>query len=144
MTGKGDEMIKKIAHIAIAVPDLEAAAKFYAEQLGLKLTGKETVPHRKVTVGFIQIGETKIELVQPDAPDAPVAKFIAERGPGLHHICFEVDDVDAEFQRLSGAGVKIVDPAPQPGADGTKTFFIHPKATGGVLIELNQPAKGQE
>uniref|UniRef100_A0A7V3PTT8 Methylmalonyl-CoA epimerase n=1 Tax=candidate division WOR-3 bacterium TaxID=2052148 RepID=A0A7V3PTT8_UNCW3 len=131
-------MIKKIAHIAIAVNSVAEAAGFYAQQLGLKLTGKETVPHRKVTVGFIQLGETKIELVQPDAPDAPVARFLAERGPGLHHICFEVDDIEAEFQRLKDAGVRIVDPAPQPGADGTKAFFIHPKATGGVLIELSQ------
>ncbi len=131
-------MIKKIAHIAIAVNSIDEAAKFYAEQLGLKLTGKETVPHRKVTVGFIEVGETKLELVQPDTPDAPIAKFLAERGPGLHHICFEVDDIEAEFKRLKDAGVRIVDPEPQSGANGTKTFFIHPKSTGGVLIELNQ------
>ncbi|MEO0069455.1 MAG: methylmalonyl-CoA epimerase [candidate division WOR-3 bacterium] len=131
-------MIKKVAHIAIAVNNVDDAAKFYTENLGLKMEGKENVPHRKVTVGFIQIGETKIEFVQPDASDAPVAKFLAERGPGLHHICFEVDDIDAEFRRLKDAGVKIIDPEPQKGAAGTKTFFIHPKSTNGVLIELSQ------
>lgn len=136
-------MIKKIAHIAIAVNSVDEAARFYIEQLGLKLEGKETVPHRKVTVGFIQIGATKIELVQPDSPDAPVAKFLSERGAGLHHICFEVDDIDAEFRRLKAAGVRIVDPEPQKGAGDTKAFFIHPKSTGGVLIELSQPAKPQ-
>ncbi len=136
-------MIKKVAHIAIAVNNIDEAANFYAENLGLKLEGRETVPHRKVTVGFIQIGETKIEFVQPDAPDAPVAKFLSERGPGLHHICFEVDDIDEEFRRLKAAGVKIVDPEPQKGAGGTKAFFIHPKSTGGVLIELSQPPKPQ-
>ncbi|MGB9742052.1 MAG: methylmalonyl-CoA epimerase [candidate division WOR-3 bacterium] len=131
-------MIKKIAHIAIAVNSVDQAAGFYAEQLGLKLTGRETVPHRGVTVGFIQIGDSKIELVQPDKPDAPVARFLAERGPGLHHICFEVDNIDAEFSRLKAAGVRIVDPEPQTGAGGTRAFFIHPKSTGGVLIELSQ------
>jgi methylmalonyl-CoA/ethylmalonyl-CoA epimerase len=131
-------MINKVAHIAIAVNSVDEAARFYAEQLGLKLIGKETVPHRRVTVGFIQIGNTKVELVQPDTPDAPVAKFLAERGPGLHHICFEVDDIDAEFNRLKAAGVRIIDPEPQAGAGGTRAFFIHPKSTGGVLIELSQ------
>jgi len=131
-------MVKKVAQIAIAVPSVDEAARFYTEQLGLKLERKETVPHRKVTVGFIQVGDTKVELVQPDTPDAPVAGFLAVRGPGLHHICFEVDDVDAEFQRLKAAGVRIVDPEPQAGAGGTRAFFIHPKSTGGVLIKLSQ------
>lgn len=138
-------MIKKLAHIAIAVPDIEAAATFYRARLGLDLQGRERVPHRKVTVGFIELGGTKIEFVQPDAEDAPVAKFLRERGAGLHHICFEVDDIDAEFRRLAAAGVRIVDPEPQPGAGGTRAFFIHPKSTGGVLVELSQPGgRGQE
>jgi len=137
-------MIKKIAHIAIAVPSVDEAAGFYEEKLGLRVSGRETVPHRRVTVGFISIGEAKIELVQPDAPDAPVAKFLSERGPGLHHICFEVDDIEAEFQRLKDAGVKLVDPEPQSGAGGTKAFFIHPKSTGGVLIELSQQVRGND
>lgn len=137
-------MVKRVAHIAIAVSSIEEAAKFYTQHLGLKLTGRETVPHRRVRVGFIEGGGVKIELVQPEADDAPIAKFLRERGPGLHHICFEVSDVEAEFVRLKASGVKIVDTSPQVGAGGTKTFFIHPKSTGGVLIELNQPASGQE
>lgn len=131
-------MVRRVAHIAIAVSDIDAAAKFYSDYLGLRLEGKETVPHRKVTVGFINLGETKLELVQPESPDAPVAKFLAERGPGLHHICLEVENIDAEFERLKQAGVRIVDPEPQAGAGGTRAFFIHPRATGGVLIELSQ------
>ncbi len=134
-------MIKKVAHIAIAVHNVDEAARFFTEKLGLKLEGKEMVPHRKVTVGFIQLGEVKIELVQPDSPDAPIAKFLSERGPGLHHICFEVDDIEAEYRRLQSAGVRLVDPAPQAGAGGTKTFFIHPKSAGGVLVEINQPQR---
>ncbi len=136
---KGGKMIKKLSHIAIAVDNIDGAGRFFTERLGLKLEGKEALPHRKVTVGFIPIGETKLELVQPDSPDAPIAKFLSERGPGLHHICFEVNDIEQAFKLLFEAGVKIIDPAPQPGAHGTKVFFIHPKSTGGVLIELSQP-----
>ncbi len=134
-------MVKRVAHIAIAVNNVDEAARFWTEKLGLKLAGKETVPHRKVTVGFIDIGGVKLELVQPDASDAPVARFIAERGPGLHHICFEVDDIEAEFKRLAEAGVKLVDQSPQTGAGGTRTFFVHPRSAGGVLVELNQPGE---
>jgi methylmalonyl-CoA/ethylmalonyl-CoA epimerase len=134
-------MIKKVSHIAVAVPDVDQAAKAYA-LLGLQMSGKETVPGRNVTVGFIPVGETRIELVQPDAPDSPIAKFLEQRGPGLQHICFEVDDADAEFKRLSEAGVRLIDKAPQPGAHGTRVFFIHPHSTGGVLIEISQPPAG--
>jgi methylmalonyl-CoA epimerase len=135
-------MVKKIAHIAVAVPSVDDAARFYSGRLGLKMTSKETVPGRKVTVGFIPVGETRIELVQPDSPDSPIARFLEQRGPGLQHICFEVDDVEAEFKRLTEAGVRMVDKTPQPGAHGTKVCFIHPHSTGGVLIELSeQPRK---
>ncbi|MGQ9678557.1 MAG: methylmalonyl-CoA epimerase [bacterium] len=137
-------MVKKVAHIAIAVSSVEEAAEFYQQHLGLMLFGKETVPHRKVTVGFIEVAGVKIELVQPDADDAPIAKFLREHGPGLHHICFEVSDVEKEFARFKASGVKLVDAMPQFGAAGTKAFFIHPKSTGGVLIELNQPVRDQE
>ena len=131
-------MIRKVSHIAVAVPDVEAAAKTY-ELLGLSLSGRETVPGRKVTVGFIPVGETNIELVQPTSPDSPIAKFLEQRGPGLQHICFEVDDAQAEFDRLTAAGVRLIDRSPQPGAHGTLVFFIHPHSTGGVLIEISQP-----
>jgi methylmalonyl-CoA/ethylmalonyl-CoA epimerase len=134
-------MVKGLAHVAIAVPDVDEAAKFYEGKLGLKLSGKESVPGRKVTVGFIEVGNTRIELVQPDSPDSPIAKFLEQRGPGLQHICLEVDDIDAEFTRLKAAGVRMTDDAPRPGAHGTKVTFIHPSSTGGVLVELSQPAK---
>jgi len=133
-------MIRKVAHIAIAVPDVDEAARFYAENLGLNLAGKETVPGRKVVVGFIPVGDTRIELVQPDSADSPIAKFLEQRGPGLQHVCFETDDAEAEFARLSAAGVRLIDKSPQPGAHGAKVFFIHPASTGGVLIEISQPA----
>jgi methylmalonyl-CoA/ethylmalonyl-CoA epimerase len=131
-------MIKKVSHIAIAVPDIEEGAKFYAEKLGLAMVGREDVAGSKVTVGFIPVGETRIELLQPDAPDSPITKFLEIRGPGLQHICFEVDDVVAELKRLDAAGVKLIDKVPHPGAHGTMVAFIHPSATGGVLVELSQ------
>ncbi|MFO7650611.1 MAG: methylmalonyl-CoA epimerase [bacterium] len=133
-------MVKRVAHIAIAVPELDAAAQFYTKTLGLKLTGRESVASQKVTVGFIPVGDTNVELVQPDSPDAPIAGFLAKRGPGLHHICFEVDDIDALCERLAAAGVRMIDSTPRPGAHGSRVAFIHPSATGGVLIELSQPA----
>ena len=131
-------MVKKVSHIAVAVPDIEAAAKFYEEKLGLRLVGREDVAGTKVTVGFIPVGETRIELVQPAAPDSPITKFLETRGPGLQHICFEVDDVAAELARLDAAGVRLIDKVPHPGAHNTMVGFIHPSATGGVLVELSQ------
>lgn len=131
-------MVKKVSHIAIAVPSVDDAARFYAEKLGLKLVGREDVTGSKVIVGFIPVGETRIELVQPAAPDSPVAKFLETRGPGLQHICFEVDDVAAELKRLDATGVRLIDKVPHPGAHGTMVGFIHPSATGGVLVELSE------
>jgi methylmalonyl-CoA/ethylmalonyl-CoA epimerase len=123
-------MIRKINHIAIAVPDIDAAARFYVDQLGLELSGRETVA-----------GDTRIELVQPDSPDSPIAKFIEQRGPGLQHLCFEVDDIEAEVERLKTAGVRLINDTPIPGAHGCRVAFVHPKATGGVLVELSQPPR---
>jgi len=131
-------MVKKVSHVAIAVHSVEEVAKFYEEKLGLKLVGREDVDGSKVTVGFIPVGETRIELVQPVSPDSPITKFLETRGPGLQHVCFEVDDVAAELKRLDVDGVRLIDKVPHPGAHGTMVGFIHPSATGGVLIELSQ------
>jgi len=131
-------MVKKINHVAIAVPDIGAAARFYEQYLGLKLAGTERVPSNKVKVGFLPVGESRIELVQPDAPDSPVAAFLEKRGPGIQHLCLEVDDIDAELARLKAAGVRLINEAPVPGAHGYRVAFVHPSATGGVLLELSQ------
>lgn len=131
-------MVKKVSHIAIAVRDIEEAAKFYEEKLGLRLVGRESVPGTKVKVGFIPVGDTRIELVQPDSPESPIAKFLATHGPGLQHVCFEVDDVAAELSRLDSEGVRLIDKTPHAGAHGTQVGFIHPHATGGVLVELSE------
>ncbi len=132
-------MVKKVNHIAIAVPDIEEAAKFYEQLLGLKMSGVESVPSNKVKAGFLPVGDTRIELVQPESPDSPVARFIDKHGPGFQHLCFEVDDVAAELARLDAAGIRLVNKTPVSGAHGCRVGFIHPAATSGVLVELNQP-----
>lgn len=131
-------MIKRVNHVAVAVPDIEEAAKFW-KLLGLEMSGRETVPTNKVRVGFIPVGESRIELVQPDSPDSPVAKFIEQRGPGIQHLCLEVDNLDAEVARLKAAGVRLINETPVAGAHGYRVVFVHPKSTGGVLLELSQP-----
>ncbi len=136
-------MIKKIHHLAVAVKDLEAAARFYKDVLGLAFSGPEIVAAQKTKVGFLEIGECSIELVQPAEEGSPLTKFLKAKGPGMHHICFEVDDIEAEVKSLLGRGVAMVDEKPRPGAHGTKVAFIHPSATSGVLIELSElPQKG--
>jgi len=129
-------MLKKINHIAIAVNNLEETAKFYQNVLGLTLSGVEVVTAQKTKVGFFKIGESNIELVQPAEPDSPLVKFLETKGPGIHHICLEVDDVEAEVKAFLEKGARMVDQKPRPGAHHTKVAFVHPKSSSGVLIEL--------
>jgi methylmalonyl-CoA/ethylmalonyl-CoA epimerase len=129
-------MLKKINHIAIAVNNLEEAAKFYQNVLSLNLSGVEVVTAQKTKVGFFKIGESNIELVQPSEPDSPLVKFLETKGQGTHHICFEVDDVEAEVKAFLEKGATLIDQKPRPGAHNTKVAFIHPKSSSGVLIEL--------
>ena len=129
-------MLKKINHIAIAVNNIEEAAKFYQNIMGLNLSGIEVVKAQKTRVGFFKIGESNIELVQPSEPDSPVAKFLESKGQGIHHICFEVDDVEAEVKAFLEKGATLIDQKPRPGAHDTKVVFVHPKSSNGVLIEL--------
>lgn len=132
-------MPSKINHIGIAVPDIEAAAKFYTQSLGLTLGGLEEVGSQKVKVAFLAIGEVRLELIEPTSPDSPVAKFLEKNGgPGIHHIAYQVADVAAEVERLKAEGVKMVDETPRSGAHNTRIAFVHPKASGGVLTELVQ------
>jgi methylmalonyl-CoA/ethylmalonyl-CoA epimerase len=131
-------MPQKINHIGIAVHDIEEAAKFYTEHLGLQLGGIEEVPDQKVKVAFLPIGEVRLELVQPTSPESPVAKFLEKNGQGFHHIAYQVEDTGVEVARLLADGVRMVDQIPRTGAHNTKIAFVHPKASGGVLTELVQ------
>ena len=129
-------MIKRIAHIAIAVQNLEAASKFFEEKLGLRRQAVEVLEEEKVKIAFFPIGDTEVELVEGIGPDNPVAKFLEKRGEGIHHIALEVDNLQRHLDFLASAGVPLLDRAPRDGGQGTKVAFLHPKGTHGVLIEL--------
>ncbi len=123
-------------HIGIAVEDLDAAIELYREKLGFDVEAIEDIPGFGVKVAFLPMGEGSIELVQPVTGDSAMAKFLEKKGPGFHHLCFRVEDIRAELVRLEAAGVQLVDREPREGAHGTLVAFLHPKSTGGVLIEL--------
>jgi methylmalonyl-CoA/ethylmalonyl-CoA epimerase len=126
----------RIDHLGIAVKDLAQAEPLYEALLGAPSRGRETVASEAVEVSFFQVGESRIELLQPTGPDSPIAKSIEKRGEGVHHVCLAVDDIEAEVARLRARGFQFVGAAPRPGAGGAKVAFIHPKSAGGVLIEL--------
>ncbi|MEA4883896.1 MAG: methylmalonyl-CoA epimerase [Clostridia bacterium] len=129
-------MIKSVDHIGIAVSDLDAAIRVYTDTLGIALNGAETVPEQKVRVAFLPAGETEIELLESTDPEGPIAKFIEKKGEGIQHIAFRVDDIDAALEEMKAKGVRLIDEKPRYGAGGARIAFLHPKSTGGVLIEL--------
>ncbi|GIK55177.1 MAG: hypothetical protein BroJett015_08400 [Chloroflexota bacterium] len=129
-------MIKKISHIAIVVPKLDQATSFWAAALGLDVSHQEHVPDQGVDVAFIPVGESDIELLEPIDPASGVARYLEKRGPGMHHICLEVDDMAATLARLKAANVPLINEEPTISADGKKIAFVHPKGTNGVLVEL--------
>lgn len=131
-------MISKLNHIGIAVQSIEEARPLYEQALGLPFQGIEEVPSQKVRVAFFGCGEVRIELLEPTAVDSPIAVALAKRGPGLHHLAYETDDIEVELARLSEQGVRLIDESPRPGAHGTRIAFLHPKGTGKVLTELTQ------
>ena len=126
-------------HIAIAVQNLDEALAFYKTALGLPEIGIEVVAEQGVRVAKLDIGNTHIELLEPLSPETPVGKFLANKGPGLHHICVNVDDINSELAKLKYQGMRLIDETPKIGAGGAKIAFVHPKSTGGVLLELSQP-----
>ncbi len=127
-----------VDHIGIAVKSIAESAKFYTEILGLTMAGTEVVEQQKVRTAFIPTGEAEIELLESTAPDGPIGKFIEKNGEGIQHIALRVDDIEAALQELKGKGVKLIDETPRYGAGQAKIAFIHPKATGRVLLELCQ------
>lgn len=129
-------MIRKISHIAIVVPDLDDALHFWVDTLGLPLAHVEHVPDQDVDVAFLPSGASEIELLEPVSESSGVARFLHKRGPGMHHICFEVDDIEATLANLKAAQVPLIDEEPTIGTGGKKIAFVHPKGTGGVLVEL--------
>jgi methylmalonyl-CoA/ethylmalonyl-CoA epimerase len=139
----GDEMIKKIDHIGIAVRDLDVAMSIYRDILGLEFKGTGTIEEQKINHAAFLTGGVQIELVQSTHPEGPIGKFIEKRGEGIHHIAFRVKNIDETLKELSSRGVNLIDEKARIGADGAKIAFIHPKDMKGVLIELVERAKGE-
>jgi len=127
--------IKKINHVAIVVKDIDESLKFWETALGLKLHHVEDVPSQASKVAFIPVGESEIELVQPTTEDSGIAAYLEKHGEGLHHLCIEVDDIEAKMLELKDAGVRLINEMPQV-LPGRKMAFIHPKSASGVLVEL--------
>ncbi|TXT56072.1 MAG: Methylmalonyl-CoA epimerase [Candidatus Thorarchaeota archaeon] len=130
--------VEKIDHIGIAVDNIEEWIVYYRDTLGLDYQGSEVVEEQKVKVAFLQIGESRIELLEPTSDDSPVAKFLEKRGTGIHHIAIRVDDIEAAIRSHKEAGARMIDESPRIGAHNMRIAFIHPKSTGGVLMELCQ------
>ncbi|MBW2702312.1 MAG: methylmalonyl-CoA epimerase [Deltaproteobacteria bacterium] len=129
----------KLNHIGIAVEDMEAARKLYGEVMGFKVGEPEHLVDRGLVVCFVDVGGANVELLYPTDPESAVGKFLAKKGPGIHHLCYEVDDVQAKLDSLKASGVRLLNETPMPGAHNTLVAFVHPKSVGGVLTEFCQP-----
>ena len=127
-----------IDHIGIAVGDLGESLSFFKDALGLELEPPEEIASQRVRAHFLQAGEPFLELLEATADDSPIAKYVAKKGPGLHHVAFLVDDIVAALAELKGKGVRLIDEVPRPGAHGALVAFIHPSSAHGVLVELKQ------
>ena len=128
--------IKKIDHVAFVVDDIEEALEFWHDTLGLDQTHGEDVPDEKSDVAFLHTSESEVELVRPTSDDSGVARYLKKQGPGMHHICFEVYDIEETLDHLKSKGVRLINELPQIGTAGKKIAFIHPESTHGVLVEL--------
>lgn len=128
--------ILKIDHLGIAVSSIDARKGFWSDILGLHLEGTETVSEQKVTTAFLPVGESEVELLESTSSDGAVAKYIEKRGEGIQHVAFRVENIEEALQELKEKGVQLIDQTPRIGAGGAKIAFLHPKATGGVLVEL--------
>ena len=130
--------IKQINHVAIVVEDMQKSLGFWRDALGLELHELRDVPAEMSQVAFLPLAGSEIELVQPTSDDSGIAKYLAKRGPGMHHVCLEVDDIDGMMANLKAKGISLINEDARVAADGKKYAFIHPKSTGGVLVELYQ------
>ena len=129
--------LKRVDQVGIAVKNLDESVKFY-ESLGFKASGYEVVAEQKVKVAFLPCGDSELELLESTEPDGPIARFIEKNGPGIQHIAIRVDDIDKALEELKAQGVRLIDQVPRYGAGNARIAFVHPKATGGVLLELTQ------
>ena len=133
----------KIDHLGIATNSIAAGLSFWRDALGLELRETEEVPEQKVRVAMLPLGESRVELLEPTSEDSPIAKFLAKRGPGLHHIAVQVEDIVATLASLKNQGARLIDETPRVGAGGCLIAFVHPATAGGVLLELVQHSNAQ-
>jgi methylmalonyl-CoA/ethylmalonyl-CoA epimerase len=130
--------IKAINHVAVVVEDMEKSLSFWRDALGIHLHEMRDVPAEKSQVAFLPLAGAEVELVMPTTEDSGIAKYLAKRGPGMHHLCLEVDDIEAMMKQLREKNIRLINEEPRTGADGKKYAFVHPESTGGVLVELYQ------
>ena len=130
--------VKQINHVAVVVQDMEKALLFWRDALGMDMHELRDVPAEKSQVAFLPLSGSEVELVLPTTEDSGIAKYLAKRGPGMHHICLEVDDIEGMLSQLKSKGVRLINEQPRNAADGKKYAFIHPESTSGVLVELYQ------
>jgi methylmalonyl-CoA epimerase len=134
-------VLGRIDHVGVAVEDIDGALALYRDTLGMPLVHREVVEAQGVDAALLDVGDGHVELLQPLGPDTPVGKFLARNGPGLHHVAYAVDDIDAALASLTQAGVRLIDERPRTGIRNSLVAFVHPKATGSVLTEIVQPAE---
>ncbi|HLI61339.1 MAG TPA: methylmalonyl-CoA epimerase [Solirubrobacteraceae bacterium] len=135
-------MLGAIDHIGVAVPSIDAALPLYRDVLGMALAHRETVEEQGVSAALLDVGASHVELIEPLSADGGVARFLADRGPGLHHVAYRVDAIEEALEACRRAGLRLIDERPRTGIRGSRVAFLHPKATGGVLTEIVQPTKG--
>ena len=135
-------MFSRIDHIGVAVAELDPALELYGNSFELSLAHREVVEEQGVEAVLLDVGENHVELLAPLSADTPVGKFLAKNGPGLHHVAYQVDDIDSTLGALKQAGLALIDQQPRTGIRGSRVAFMHPRATGGVLTEIVQPAGG--
>jgi methylmalonyl-CoA epimerase len=134
-------VLSTIDHIGVAVESIDEAAALYRDVLGMPLVHRETVTEQGVDAALLDVGDGHVELLAPLGPDTPVGKFLAKRGPGLHHVAYRVPDIDAALAALKASGLRLIDEQPRIGIRGSRVAFLHPASTGGVLTEIVQPAQ---
>jgi methylmalonyl-CoA/ethylmalonyl-CoA epimerase len=137
-------VFSRIDHVGVAVEQIEPALALYRDSFELVLAHREVVEEQGVEAVLLDVGENHVELLAPLAADTPVGKFLARQGPGLHHVAYQVPDIDATLEALSRSGMRMIDERPRTGIRGSRVAFVHPRATGGVLTEIVQPAGGRE
>jgi methylmalonyl-CoA epimerase len=132
----------RIDHVGVAVEDIEAAIALYEKSFAMRLAHRETVEEQGVEAVLLDVGDGHVELLAPLGPETPVGKYLARKGPGLHHVAYAVDDIDATLEQLAGVGIELIDSEARVGIRGSRVAFLHPRSTGGVLTEIVEPVGG--